>query len=161
MLIRPVQPSDHESLWSLLEPVIRAGETYTLDRDLSRQAALAYWCGPDKSTFVALLDDKIIGTYYLKQNQEGGGAHVCNCGYVTDLIARGRGVARQMCNHSKAEALKQGFLAMQFNFVVANNVGAIALWQKLGFNIVGTLPRAFNHPQDGFVDAHVMYQWLE
>lgn len=159
--IRPARPSDHDAIWMILEPVIRAGETYALPRDMSREAALAYWTSAEKATFVA--EDAtgvLLGTYYLKANQMGGGAHVCNCGYVTAEAARGKGVAGMLCAHSQDVARARGFTAMQFNLVVSTNEGAVRLWQKLGFEIAGTLPKAFDHPAQGLVDAHVMYKLL-
>jgi ribosomal protein S18 acetylase RimI-like enzyme len=102
----------------------------------------------------------VVGTYFLQANQRGGGAHVANCGYVTAADAGGRGVARAMCMHSLERAKWRGFIAMQFNFVVSSNKRAIELWQRLGFEIVGTLPGAFRHPRLGFVDAFVMYRTL-
>jgi ribosomal protein S18 acetylase RimI-like enzyme len=102
----------------------------------------------------------LLGTYYLKANQMGGGAHVCNCGYVTAEATRGKGVAGMLCAHSQDEARGRGFTAMQFNLVVSTNEGAVRLWQKLGFEIAGTLPKAFDHPAQGLVDAHVLYKLL-
>ncbi|NMG40867.1 GNAT family N-acetyltransferase [Chelativorans sp. ZYF759] len=160
MLIRPVQAGDHDAIWSIIGPTIRAGETYTLDRDLSRDAALSYWLGSDKETFVAEVEGRILGTYYLRANQGGGGRHVCNCGYMTAPEAAGRGVARAMHDHSLARARQRGFRAMQFNFVVSTNERAVRLWQSLGFETVGRLPRAFDHPVEGMVDALVMYRDL-
>lgn len=160
MLIRPAKSEDHSAIWSIIEPVIRAGETYTLDRDMKREAALAYWCGADKSTFVAEVEGVILGTYYLRANQAGGGAHVCNCGYMTAAAAAGRGIARAMCAHSMDEARAQGFRAMQYNFVVSTNVRAVRLWISLGFSVVGRLPGAFAHPTEGDVDALVLYRTL-
>lgn len=159
--IRPATAGDHDALWAMLEPVLRAGETYALPRDWSRETALAYWLSPDKATFVAV--DPVlgvVGTYYLKANQMGPGAHVANCGYVTDARAAGRGVARQMCAHSLPEAKARGFRAMQFNCVVATNVRAVRLWEGMGFDTVGRLPGAFDHPTDGPVDALVMFKTL-
>ncbi len=160
MRIRPATPDDAPAIWSILEPVIRAGETYTLDREMTRADALAYWLGADKETFVAVADDAIVGTYYVRPNQAGGGRHVCNCGYMTAGVSTGKGVARAMCRHSLEHARSRGFRAMQFNFVVSTNERAVRLWESLGFAIVGTLPRAFEHPADGFVDAYVMYRDL-
>lgn len=160
MLIRPVRPQDWSSIWAILEPTIVAGETYALDADLSEDAARAYWLGADKETFVAEEDASILGTYYLRANQAGGGRHVCNCGYMTSASATGRGIARQMCLHSLDHARKRGYRAMQFNFVVSTNERAVRLWQSLGFDIVGRLPLAFQHPKRGYVDALVMFQSL-
>lgn len=140
MLIRPARPEDRSAIWSIIEPVIRAGETYALDRDMSEEDALSYWLGQDKETFVAEQEGTILGTYYMRPNQAGGGKHICNCGYMTSAHATGRGVARQMCLHSLEHARARGFRGMQFNFVVSTNERAVRLWQSLGFEIVGRLP---------------------
>jgi len=160
VLIRLSRPEDAAAIWSILEPTIRAGETYTLDPDMSEAEALAYWMGVDKETFVIEEDGIILGTYYMRQNQSGGGAHVCNCGYMTRAGATGRGIARRMCEHSIDHARARGYRAMQFNFVVSTNDRAVRLWRSLGFEIVGRLPRAFNHPTRGYVDAFVMFRTL-
>ena len=127
---------------------------------MTEAEALAYWMGPDKETFVAVEDGNFLGTYYMRPNQAGGGKHVCNCGYMTAENAGGRGVARSMCEHSLSHARASGYRAMQFNFVVSTNQRAVRLWQSLGFDIIGRLPEAFEHPQCGYVDALVMYQPL-
>jgi ribosomal protein S18 acetylase RimI-like enzyme len=160
MQIRNSQPDDADSIWSILEPTIRAGETYTLPRDMSRQEAFAYWFAPQHEVFVAQADGQILGTYFLQPNQQGGGSHVANCGYITAPWATGRGVARAMCAHSLERARERGFKAMQFNFVVSTNDRAVALWRSFGFEIVSRLPGAFHHPTAGFVDAFVMYRSL-
>jgi ribosomal protein S18 acetylase RimI-like enzyme len=160
MLIREAVENDADAIWAILEPTIRAGETYTLPRDLDRKNALAYWFSPGHEVFVAEDDGEIVGTYFLKANQKGGGAHVANCGYMTAPHATGRGVARAMCAHSLERARQRGFRAMQFNFVVSTNERAVRLWQKLGFEIVGCLPKAFEHPALGFVGAYVMHREL-
>jgi ribosomal protein S18 acetylase RimI-like enzyme len=160
MLIRRALEQDSDSIWVILEPVIRAGETYTLPRDLSQEASLGYWLSPDHEVFVAKDNDEIVGTYFLRANQKGGGSHVANCGYMTAPHATGRGVARAMCAHSLDLARERGFRAMQFNFVVSTNERAVRLWQRFGFQIVGCLPKAFKHPAQGFVDAYVMYLQL-
>lgn len=162
MTIRPAQSADRPAIWSILEPVIRAGETYTLPRDLSESAALDYWFAPAHTVFVAESDDdgRVAGTYYIRANQLGGGSHVANCGYMTAGAATGRGIARTMCEHSLAYAKSKGFRAMQFNFVVSTNTRAVKLWESFGFSIAGRLPGAFAHPTQGFVDALVMYRAL-
>jgi len=161
MQIRPAALSaDADFVWAILEPTIRAGETYALPREMSREEALDYWFAPRHEVFVAEEDTDILGTYFLQPNQQGGGSHVANCGYVTAPSATGRGVARAMCAHSLDRARECGFTAMQFNFVVSTNERAVALWQTFGFEIVGRLPGAFHHPTAGFVDALVMYRIL-
>ena len=160
MIIRRAEPDDAAAIWQIIEPVIRAGETYALPRDLTQAEALAYWLAADRDSFVAEAAGRLLGTYYLRANQSGGGSHVANCGYMTASAATGRGVARAMCLHSLEQAGARGFRAMQFNFVVGTNERAVRLWQSLGFAIVGTLPGAFNHPHLGDVDAYVMYRRL-
>lgn len=160
MHIRPASSADAPAVWSIIEPMIRAGETYALDRNLSRAEAIAYWMGADKEVFVAEEAGAILGTYYMRPNQAGGGRHVRNCGYVTAADATGRGVARRMCEHSVATARADGYRAIQFNLVVSTNQRAISLWRKMGFEVAGTLPGAFRHPTHGYVDAFVMYQAL-
>jgi len=160
MNIRGALPSDADAIWAILEPIIRAADTYALPADMRREQALEYWNSPGNQVFVAEDQGEVIGTYILRANQRGGGAHVANCGYITAARATGRGIGRAMCEHSLAQARSQGFKAMQFNFVVSSNERAARLWQSLGFEIVGRLPRAFHHPQKGFVDALVMYRTL-
>jgi ribosomal protein S18 acetylase RimI-like enzyme len=160
MLIRPAEANDDDAIWAILEPTFRAGETYPIPRDVNRSDALAYWRTPGHEVFVAEDSTRIVGTYYLRANNRGGGAHIANCGYMTAQDAVGHGVARAMCAHSLDYARKRGFTAMQFNFVIASNERAVKLWQSLGFTIVGTLPDAFAHPARGFVDAYVMYRTL-
>jgi ribosomal protein S18 acetylase RimI-like enzyme len=160
LIIRPATIDDHPAIWAILEPVIRAGETYALPRDMAREAALAYWAGADRESFVAVEGGEVLGTYYLRANQPGGGAHVANCGYVTAAHATGRGIARAMAAHSLAHARLRGFTAMQFNFVIATNTRAIALWEQLGFSTLCRLPGAYRHPRAGLVDALVMFQAL-
>ena len=158
--VRPYDSVDAQAVWRILAPVIRAGETYALPRDMSEAAALVYWTSAEKETFVAEDEGRIAGTYYLRANQAGGGAHVANCGYMTAADATGKGVARAMCLHSLERARARGFRAMQFNFVVSTNARAVGLWSRLGFETVGRLPKAFQHPTLGFVDALAMFREL-
>lgn len=158
--IRYAREGDFAALWPILRAVIRAGDTYTIEPGLTREAVRDLWMQAPRATYVAEIAGERLGTYYIKTNQPGGGAHVCNCGYMVAAAARGRGLARAMCLHSQDEARAMGYLAMQFNFVVDTNRDAIALWKSLGFDTVGHLPRAFRHPQAGLVDARVMYKWL-
>jgi GNAT superfamily N-acetyltransferase len=160
MHIRRAASADSRAIADIIVPVFREGTTYTIDPLISEAEALAYWLAPEKEAFVAEGDGQILGTYFLRPNQAGGGRHVCNCGYITRQGATGRGIARAMCRHSLEHARASGYRAMQFNFVVATNERAVALWQSLGFEIVGRLPGAFRHPALGFVDALVMYKTL-
>src|SRR5262249_45980248 len=134
MLVRSAKQEDEAAIWLIMEPTIRAGETYALPRDMTKADALSYWIGPDRKTFVAEDNGRILGTYSLRTNQAGGGSHVANCGYITDTTATGRGVARRMCEHSLDYARSHGYRAMQFNFVVSTNERAVRLWQSFDFN---------------------------
>lgn len=158
--IRSFQEADRDALWSILEPVVRSGEVFALPVDMAREQALEYWLADGNRVFVAEEGGQVVGAYYLRANQKGGGSHVANCGYLTAGWALGRGVAGAMCAHSLEFAKTVGFHAMQFNFVVSTNEAAVHLWLKHGFEIVGRLPGAFRHPSLGFVDALVMFREL-
>ncbi len=160
MLIRKAAPDDHDAIWRILQPIIRAGETYALPHDMTEAAALGYWTGADRETFVAEQNGEVVGTYYIRPNQPGGGAHVANCGYATALHATGRGVARAMCQHSLDHAKARGYRAMQFNFVIGTNARAVRLWESFGFLTLACLPGAFLHPKLGYTDALVMFKTL-
>lgn len=159
--IRKAEGRDLAAIWRIIEPVIREGATYTLPSDMSEEEGLKYWYGSTHEVFVAESDGEVLGTYFMKPNQSGGGSHVANCGYMTAQWAERRGIARAMCAHSLEYAKAQGYRAIQFNFVVSTNERAVRLWQDFGFQIVGRLPRAFKHPRLGYVDALVMYRSLD
>jgi L-amino acid N-acyltransferase YncA len=159
--IRTATQSDSEEIWQIFRAVVRPGDTYALDPQISREEALAYWFAPRTETFVAIEDDgRVVGTYILRPNQSGPGAHVANAAFMVEPAARGHGLGRAMAEHCLTEASELGYRAMQFNFVVSSNVPAVKLWQQLGFEIVGTLPGAFRHPSLGYVDAYVMFRNL-
>lgn len=159
--IRIAESADWAAIWPILAPVFAAGETYAYARDIDEADARAVWMDKPDVTFVGeAADGTIAATYYLVANQPGQGAHVANCGYVVAEAARGAGWAGAMCEHSQREAVARGFRAMQYNFVAETNAGAVRLWQKHGFEIVGRLPGAFCHPDAGDVDALVMYKPL-
>ena len=160
MQIREAQNDDFKAIWPIFQQIVAAGDTYAYNRDINQQEAQRVWMELPAKTFVVEQDGQIVGTYYIKTNQQGPGAHVCNCGYMVAASARGRGLARAMCEHSQQVAIELGYQAMQFNFVASTNTGAIRLWHKLGFETVGCLPKAFEHSSEGFVDALVMYRWL-
>jgi ribosomal protein S18 acetylase RimI-like enzyme len=160
MIIRPVKLSDADAIWSILEPIVRAGESFALPLAMEREQGLGYWFSPEHTVFVAEQEGVVVGSYYVRANQKGGGENVANAGYMTAGSAAGRGVAQAMCGHSLEKAMAMGFRAMQFNFVVSSNEQAVHLWRKFGFEVVGRLPEAFLHPGLGYVDALVMYRSL-
>ena len=162
MSIRNFAEADWPAVWAVMEPVFRAGDTYSFARDIDELEAHQVWIDNPARTFVAVGNTgQILGTYFIKANQPGQGGHVCNCGYIVAATARGNGIASALCEHSQHEAVRLGFRAMQYNLVVSTNTGALRLWQKLGFDIVGTLPKAFLHPTEGYVDAHILYKMLQ
>lgn len=160
MRIREATEADFEAIWHIFHEIVSAGETYAYFQDTSKEEAKRLWMHLPCKTYVAEEEGQILGTYFIKTNQAGPGSHVCNCGYMVSSEARGRGLATAMCEHSQNMAIELGYMAMQFNFVVSSNEGAVRLWNKLGFETVGRLPMAFNHPSKGYVDALVMYKWL-
>lgn len=159
--IRPATPDDHDAIWRIFQAVVAPGDTYAFAPDIARADALAAWLAPGIETFVAETDSGIAGTYILKPNQAGPGDHVANCAYMVEPAAQGRGIGRAMAAHSIDAARARGYRAMQYNLVVSTNAPAIALWEKLGFSVVGTLPGAFRHPRHGEVDAYVMFRRLD
>ncbi|KPJ77836.1 MAG: acetyltransferase [Deltaproteobacteria bacterium SG8_13] len=161
MRIREAKRSDFTDIWPIFQEIASAGETYAYPQNTSKEEAEKMWMDLPRKTFVAEKDGELVGTYYIKTNHSGPGSHVCNCGYMVASKARGQGAATAMCEHSQKTAIELGYKAMQFNFVAASNEGAIRLWNRLGFDTVGRLPKAFNHPRLGYVDALVMYKWLE
>ena len=158
--LRPATQADHDAIWAILEPVYRAGETYCIDRDISRADALADWFAAPFTAFVAERDGVVLGISHVGRNRPGGASHVANASFATSPAARGQGVAKALVTHAKDWARAQGFRAMQFNFVVATNDDAVHSWKKAGFDVVGRLPGAFLHPSLGYVDALVMYHDL-
>ena len=181
MNIRPATEADRDAIWNIFHEVVATGDTYALDPNISREDALAYWFTPGTYTYVAeevpagdrvavprkptvsptvVTARQMLGTYILRPNQSGGGSHVANAGFMVSASARGQGIGRGMAEHCLSEARRLGFRAMQFNYVISTNTAAIHLWEDFGFEIVGTLPDAFRHPEKGYVGVYVMYRSL-
>lgn len=179
--IRPATRPDRDAIWRIFHGVVAPGDTYAFDPNISREDALAYWFRPDTHTYVAkcepvgdevavpgkpttsptvIQNRDVVGTYILRPNQFGSGSHVANAAFMVAPHARSQGIGHAMGEHCLSEALRFGFRAMQFNFVVSTNASAVSLWQNLGFKIVGILPAAFRHPEKGYVDVYVMYRSL-
>jgi L-amino acid N-acyltransferase YncA len=160
MRIRRATAKDREAIWQIFHAVIARGDTYAFNPGISRRQALAYWLSPKTRCYVAVSDERIVGTYIMKANQPGLGSHVANAGFMVAPSARGRGIGRAMAEHCLHEATRLGYRAMQFNFVVSTNTAALRLWKNFKFKIVGRLPGAFRHSRQGFVDVYVMYRRL-
>lgn len=158
--LRPATDADWPAIWRIISSVVASGDTYTLESDVAEPVAKEYWTGSGIAVYVAEADGVIVGTYALKANQRGLGAHVANAGYMVDPKCFGRGIGGRLGEHSLETARKAGFLAMQFNAVVSTNHRAIALWERLGFRTVGTVPKAFRHLHLGLVDLLVMHRFL-
>jgi ribosomal protein S18 acetylase RimI-like enzyme len=149
------------AIWDIFHLVVQNGDTYVYSPDTTEEEALKIWCNPAVTTYVAILDSKVVGTYVMRPNYPGLGSHIVNCGYMVHPSSRVRGIGRAMAQHSFDIARSLGYIAMQYNFVVSSNVNAVHLWKALGFNIIGTVPKAFNHRELGFVDAYIMYKPLD
>lgn len=160
-IIREAIDSDFDQIYQIFSSIIKNGDTYVFDPKTTLEEAKEYWMKKGIFTFVAILDNEIVGTYIIKPNQIGLGSHVANAGYMVDPKCQGKGIGHAMAIHSLEQAKQLGFKAMQFNMVVSTNTHAVNLWKKIGFNIVGTLPKVFNHQQLGYVDAYVMHRFLE
>jgi L-amino acid N-acyltransferase YncA len=158
--IKKATPTDYDQIWNILKQVIAGGDTIAFSPDSSREKMLAFWCGADKHTYVARIEGEIVGTLFIKDNQPDLGSHIANAGYLTLPSARGKGLGLAMGEFSLVEAKRLGYKAMQFNIVVKSNQGAVRLWQKLGFKIIGEIPEAFDHLQLGMTNAYIMYQKL-
>jgi L-amino acid N-acyltransferase YncA len=161
VLIRTANLNDWPAIWQIFQAVVSKGDTYAYAPDMSEAEAQALWLTPLAHTYVAETTDGIIvGTYVLKPNQPSLGSHVANAGFMVDSQCRGSGIGRELGEHALVEAKRLGYLAMQFNFVVSTNEGAVALWKSLGFTIIGTIPQAFRHSSKGLVDIYIMHRFL-
>jgi ribosomal protein S18 acetylase RimI-like enzyme len=158
--IREYRAEDKEQIWEIIKSVITTGDTYVYAADSPKEKMLEYWCAADKKTYVALFENKIVGSFYLKDNQPDLGSHIANAGYMVAPEAKGKRVGRMMAEFSLEEAKKLGYKAMQFNFVVKSNEIAVKLWQSLGFEIIGEIPEAFQHAEKGLTNAYIMYRQL-
>lgn len=152
--------TDFDGVWSIFKNVIATGDTYVFDPDTPKDHLQAYWFKEDMDTFVAVDRDEIIGTYIIKPNQIDLGNHIANCSYMVSPSYHGRGIGKLLCGHSIQFAKDHGFLGIQFNCVVSTNMAAVKLWQKFGFEIIGTTPKGFRHKDLGFVDTFIMFKDL-
>lgn len=160
LTIREATERDRDAVWEIFRATVAPGEVFVYDPNTPREEAEAYWFAKGTRTYVAEQDGKVAGSYILRQNRPGLGDHVANAGFMVAPAARRSGIGRAMGEHALSEARRLGYRAMQFNFVISTNESAVRLWQDLGFKIVGTLPGAFRHVRNGFVDAYVMYRLL-
>src|ERR1700730_17871697 len=158
--IRSTIAGDWPAIWKISRSVVQRGDTYAFSPELDEKSALEIWFAAGAQIFVAEAKRRVVGTFFVKPNQPGLGSHVANAGFMVDPAMTGAGIGRAMGEYALAWAKHQGYQAMQFNFVVSTNTGAVALWKKLGFAIIGTIPRGFHHAQLGYVDVYVMHREL-
>ena len=160
LVIRLAEETEFDRIWEIFHAVVKSGDTYAFDPETTKEQARDIWMGKNVRCYVACLNGKIEGTYFLKPNQPGLGSHVANAGFMVDPTTSLKGIGTQMAQHAIAEARRLGFQAMQFNFVVSTNERAVALWKRLGFSIIGTSPKSFRHKKLGLVDTFIMHQFL-
>lgn len=162
MNIRKANPKrDYDKVWEIFSNVVSTGETYVFDPKTPKEDLSKHWFADYMNTFVAIdQNDEILGTYIIKPNQIDLGNHIANCSYMVNPKFQNLGIGKLLCEHSLKFAKDNGFLGMQFNIVVSTNESAVKLWQKFGFEIIGTTPRAFRHSNLGFVDTFIMYRNL-
>ena len=160
--IREAEPADWESIWPFLREIVREGESYAYDPDMSEREARDMWMigAPGRTTVAVDAGGTILGTANMYANRPGPGAHVASASFMVDPRRWARGVGRALGEDMIGWAERAGFRAIQFNAVVETNERAVALWRSLGFEIVGTVPEAFRHPEHGYVGLHVMHRRL-
>lgn len=161
MTIRPATIQDYDAIWDIFKQVIATGDTYVFSPQTPKEDLQKHWFAPYMNTFVIEEDDQILGTYIIKPNQIDLGSHIANGSYMVSPQHHGKGIGKLLCQHSLGTAKALGYRAMQFNIVISTNTGAVKLWQQFGFQIIGTVPKAFKHQELGLVDAYIMYRELD
>jgi len=160
MDIRKATTSDFEAMWNIFQAAIATGDALPFSNGFSADTFLAHWF-TSQVAYVAVVEGDVVGMYKMCANYPDLGSHVASATYAVHLTSQGKGIGRALVNHSIATAQSEGFMAMQFNYVVSTNIPAVELYKKLGFTIAGTLPKAFRHRDLGLVDAYVMYRFLQ
>ncbi len=159
--IRKAETSDYDQVWTIFSEVIQTGDTFVFEPKTPKSALQELWFADYMDTFVAVEGDKVVGSYFIKPNQVGLGSHIANCGYMVSPAHRGKRIGELMCKHSLVFAKEKKYYGIQFNIVVSTNQSAVKLWQKLGFEIIGTTPKGFRHATLGLVDTFIMFQKIE
>lgn len=160
MTIRKTTLRDYDAVWNIFYAVIQTGDTYIFDPETPVEDLQKHWFANYMQTFVAEEEGKVVGTYILKPNQIDLGNHIANASYMIHPHHQGKGIGKLLCEHSLTAAKQTGYHAIQFNIVVSTNTAAIKLWEKFGFEIIGTTPDGFRHKELGLVDSHIMYKKL-
>lgn len=158
--VRPGEERDHDDLWRIFSEVIATEDTYAMDSRTTREEALAYWTANAGPWFVAELGGEIVGATMIHPNQPGLGSHVANAAFIVKKGARHHHVGRALVERAMAEAASREYRAMQFDLVVETNTDALALYRDLGFEIIGRQPEAFHWRRERYVDALLLYRFL-
>lgn len=159
-MIRKATIKDINHVWEIFHEVIQTEDTHVFYANTPKDDLKKHWFATYMHTYVYEENNQILGSYYVKPNQIDLGSHIANAGYIVSPKAQGKDIGKKLCEHSLQLAKKLGFIGMQFNIVVSTNKPAVGLWQKFGFKIIGTTPKAFNHRTFGLVDAYIMYREL-
>lgn len=160
LAIREAAPERFPEIWPIFRAVVQRGDAYPYPPETTQAQAQTIWCAPTHRVYIAEIEGKAVGSYYMRPNHPGLSSHVANAGYMVDPTVRSQGIGRQMGEHSLTEAARQGYRAMQFNLVVSTNEYAVRLWKSLGFSVLATLPGVFHHQELDYVDAYVMFREL-
>lgn len=159
--IRAAVNDDWTAIWPFFAHIIDEGRTYAYPQSLTPEAGRALWMEePPGHTVVAKEGGAVVGSASMGPNRPGRGGHVATASFMVDPTWQGRGIGRALAGYALEWARSSGFRSMQFNAVVETNTVAVRLWHSCGFQIVGTVPEAFDHPDQGLVGLHVMYQRL-
>ena len=159
--IRKAIESDYDQVWEIFSKIIETGDTYVFNPNTQKKDLKKHWFAENMETYVIEENDQILGTYMIKPNQIDLGNHIANCGYMVSPNVQGKGIGKKLCEHSLQIAKENGFVGIQFNIVVSTNTGAVELWKKFGFEIIGTTPNGFRHAKHGLVDTFIMYKSLK
>jgi L-amino acid N-acyltransferase YncA len=160
--IRDGRLEDFEEIYSIFRHVLEEGKTYSYTlEEMTPDRSLAYWMSaPGTHCFVADAKGKVAGVCAVRPNRTGRGGHVANASFIVHPSYRKQGIAKAMGKKALSFAKKEGYKAMQFNFVVSANQTAVELWMDFGFKVVGTLPKNFKHATKGKVDVYIMHKFL-
>jgi L-amino acid N-acyltransferase YncA len=154
--------ADFDAVKEIFLHVVDEGETYSYEREtLTDQWIRDYWMKHVVTTLVARVDGKVAGVCAIRVNRTGRGNHIANASYVVHHDFRGIGIGHALGRESLRVSRQHGYKAMQFNYVVSTNAKAVALWQSLGFKIIGTMPQGYRHSRHGLVDVYMMHRFLE
>ncbi len=165
--VEPATDADWPGIWDIFHDVVKSGDTYSYAPDTGEELARDVWVRnkadgySGAKGYVVKDGGKVVGTYSLRHNHYGLGAHVANAAYMVHKDYRGQGIARAMCADSLNEAKKEGCISMQFNYVVSTNTCAVDLWKDMGFQIIGTSPKSYRHSKLGLVDIYIMHRFLD